>query len=139
MKNITIIFLVVIGINCHAQDMKLANADRKTNYEMMRNGKFVQEIKNPKASPEYYFTIIDSIRSEYSQQGKFVTKSKLTFISPKKQISVVRESTVPGFECHLNEVVETRVLQTSTKDGLIRIKERIGKGQWHNFVLRKLE
>jgi hypothetical protein len=39
----------------------------------------------------------------------------------------------------MEEIVETKILEASTLDSLIRIKERINKGKWHNFILWKVK
>jgi len=137
MKNFVYFFLL-IPILVIAQDIKLKNPDKNINLSLINSGKFIQEIKHPKAAAGYYMVLKDSIRYEYSENGKYVTKSKIIYRSKDSYKSVAFETTKPGFDCHLNEIVETKILQTSTKDSLIRIKERINRGKWQKFVLRKL-
>ena len=139
MKIITLTILILFSSLSYSQNKGLINKDKYPSYELMKSGKFVQEIKHPKASPGYYMIIQDSIRTEYSENGKYFTKSKLFFISPNNFKSIAYESTVPGFTCHLDELVETKILETSTKDSLVTIKERIRKGKWKKFVLRKVK
>lgn len=118
--------------------MKLKNKDKKVNIDMIKSGKFIQEIKNPKASPGYFMIINDSLRYDYAENGKYFTKSRIMFVKPGVIESIAYETTLPNFNSHLEEVVETKILETSTQDSLIRIKERINKGKWHFFVLRKI-
>lgn len=139
MKFIGTLLILILSVNMFSQDMKLKNKDKKTNIELIRSGKFIQEIKHPKASPGYFMVIKDSFRYDYSDNGSHFTKSKIKFIKPDLIESIAYETTKPNFECHLHEVVETKILQTSTQDSIIRIKERINKGKWHNFVLRKVK
>jgi hypothetical protein len=141
MKKISFIILLLLSIsnNLFSQDGKLKNKDEKINHEMIKSGKLIQEIKHPKASPGYCIIMKDSIRIEYSENGKYYTKSKLEFIKPNHFISIAYETTIPGYDCHLSEKIEVKILQTSTKDNLIRVKERINKGKWVKFLLRKLE
>jgi hypothetical protein len=137
MKNFVYFFLL-IPILVSAQDMKLKNPDKTINLSFIKSGTFIQEIKHPKAAAGYYMVLKDSIRYEYSENGKYVTKSKIIFMNDDSYKSVAFETNKPGFSCHLNEIVETKILQTSTKDSLIRTKERINRGKWQKFVLRKL-
>lgn len=138
MKTLFVLLFSILSFSIYSQDMKLRNKDKKTNYDFFKSGKFVQKIKHPKASPGYFMIIKDSIKYEYSENGKYVTKSMIKFTKPDTFESIAYETNRPGFECHMNEVIETKIIQTSTQDSLIRTKERINKGKWHNFVMRKV-
>lgn len=134
-----LLFLILLfPILVFAQDMKLKNPDKETNFNLMKSGKFVQEINHPKVVKGYFMVIKDSIKYEYSESGKYVVKSRIIYLKPDTFQSIAYETNLPGFECHMSEIVETKILKTSTKDSLIRTKERINKGKWHDFVMRKV-
>ena len=119
--------------------MKLKNKDKRINIDFIKSGKFIQEIQHPKASPGYYMVINDSIRYDYAENGKYYTKSRIKFVKPVVIESIAYETTVPNFNCHMEEIVETKILETATQDSLIKIKERINKGKWQIYILRKVE
>ncbi|MGV1013062.1 MAG: hypothetical protein ACOYBS_11500 [Flavobacterium sp.] len=139
MKFILTILIIGSSLNIYSQDMKLKNKDKKANIDLVKSGKFIQAIKHPKSSPGYFMIINDSLRFDYGENGKYFTKSRIKFIKPDLIESIAYETTVPNFNCHMEEIVETKILETSTQDSLIRIKERINKGKWHYFVLRKVK
>lgn len=137
MKYIFKILIIAISLNSYSQDMRLKNKDKVVNINLIKSGKFIQEIIDPKASPGYFMIITDSIRYDYAENGKYYTKSKIKFVKPNVFESSAYETTVPNFNCHMFEIVETKILETSTHDSLIRIKERVNKGKWRIYVLRK--
>jgi hypothetical protein len=139
MKYIFTILIICISLNIYSQDMKLKNKDKKVNIQLIKSGKFIQEIKHPKASPGYFMVINGSLRYDYAENGKYYTKSKIKFVKPDVIESIAYETTVPNFNCHMEEIVETKILETSTQDSLIRMKERINKGRWQIYVLRKVK
>lgn len=117
----------------------MVNKDNILNSEMMKSGKFIQENKHLRATQGYYMVIKDSLRIEYSENGKYYTKSKITFLEHNKFNSIAFESTIPGFNHNSKEVVEVIILETSKKENLVKIKERANKGKWTEFLLRKVE
>lgn len=141
MKNKTslILLLIIFSINSYSQNKKIVNKDTILNSEMIKSGKFIQENRHPGASQGYFMVISDSLRIEYSENGKYYTKSKITFLEPNKFNSIAFESTIQGFNHNNMEVVEVILLETSTKENLIKINERANKGKWTEFLLRKVE
>lgn len=139
MKYIYLITTIFFITYSYSQSEELKNKDGVTNYKMMKSGTFIQQIKHPKASSEYHMVIKDSLRIEYSENGKYYTKSKLTFNSKTNFTSVAYESNIPGFKHNIKELVETEILDTSTRDSLVLIKERVQNGKWQKFLLKKIK
>lgn len=141
MKNKTslILLLFIFSLYSYSQNKKMVNKDNILNSEMMKSGKFIQENKHLRATQGYYMVIKDSLRIEYSENGKYYTKSKITFLEHNKFNSIAFESTIPGFNHNSKEVVEVIILETSKKENLVKIKERANKGKWTEFLLRKVE
>ncbi len=134
-----IILLVIFTFNSYSQGKKIVKKDDVINSEMLKSGKFIQENKHPKASEGYYMEIKDSLRIEYSENGKYYTKSKIIFLKPNNFNSIAFESTIPGFNQNAKEIIEVEILETSTKENLIKIKERVKNGKWTEFLLRKVD
>lgn len=139
MKYIYLITAIVFISSFYSQSIKIKNKDNVTNYEMMKSGTFIQKIKHPKASSGYYMVLKDSLRIEYTANGKYYTKSKLTYKTKTTFTSIAYESTIPGFNHNIKELVETEILETSTKDSLILIRERTQNSKWVKFLLKKIK
>jgi len=139
MKYIYLITAIVFISSFYSQSIKIKNKDSVTNYEMMKSGTFIQEIKHHKASSGYYMVLKDSLRIEYAANGKYCTKSKLTYKTKTTFTSIAYESTIPGVNHNIKELVETEILETSTKDSLILIRERTQNSKWEKFLLKKIK
>jgi hypothetical protein len=139
MKYIYLITIIFSIFNSYSQNKKIENKDNVTNYEMMKSGTFIQKIKHPRASPSYYMVIKDSLSIEYSENEKYYTKSKLSFKTKGNFTSVAYESTIPGYNHNIKEVIETKILETSTKDSLILIKVRTQNSKWQKTLLKKIK
>jgi hypothetical protein len=83
--------------------------------------------------------IKDSLSIEYSENEKYYTKSKLSFKTKGNFTSVAYESTIPGYNHNIKEVIETKILETSTKDSLILIKVRTQNSKWQKTLLKKIK
>lgn len=139
MKYIYLITTIVFISSFYFQSIKIKNKDNITNYEMMKSGTFILEIKHAKASSGYCMVLKDSLRIEYSGNGKYCTKSKLTYKTKTSFTSIAYESTIPGFNHNIKELIETEILETSTKDSLILIRERTQNSKWKKFLLKKIK
>ena len=139
MKYVYLITSIIFICSYYKQSVSIKNKDNVTNYEMMKSGTFIQQIKNHKASAEYYMILKDSLRIEYSEKGKYFTKSIITRNSKATFTSIAYESSIPGFNNNIKELVETEILETSTKDSLILIRERSQNSKWSKFLLKKIK
>jgi hypothetical protein len=139
MKYVYLITAIVFISSFYSHSISIKNKDNVTNYEMMRSGTFIQEINHDKASSGYYLVLKDSLRIEYSANGKYCTKSKLTYKTKTNFTSIAYESTIPGFNHNIKELVETEILETSTKHNLILIRERTQNSKWKKFLLKKIK
>jgi hypothetical protein len=126
-------------MNSFSQSKKITSKDETLNSEMILNGKFIQEIKYKNASKGYFMIIKEGFRWDYFQDGKYFTKSEVKMVKPNLYNSIAIESTLPGFKTEIKEIVQFEVLETSTKENLIKIREKGNNSKLKVFLLRKTE
>ena len=131
--NYFLLLFLAFSIGAFAQTKKINFQDKSINTEMILNGKFIQENKHPRAIEGYYMIIKDGFRLDYFENGKYFTKSKMTIVQPNLFNYTAVESTVPGINLGIKEVNQMEILVTSTKENLLKIKERGGNSKWTKF------
>ncbi len=139
MKNLILSFGLLFSLFVQAQERTIPDKDDVPNCKLMTSGKFINMETDDRVTSGYYIIIKDGIETEYAEDGKYFVKSSLVFDTDCTYRAITIESDIPNFPSKKGDVLNSEILETSTKHNLIKMRAKEGNGPWLIVVLRKVE
>jgi len=126
------LFSLLFVCHIYAQP-QLEKADAKANCQMIRESAFLNREPNGRHTKGYRIVFSGDYSIEYLDGGKYYVKSKIEYINDCEYTSTVVEVTKPNFHIKIGDTFRTRILETSTETGLIKIQVSINGTE--NFII----
>jgi hypothetical protein len=118
------------------QQPRLQNPDAETNCELIKNGAFLNREASGQTTRGYRIVFSGKYAIEYLDGGKYYVKSEITFVNSCEYTSKVVEVTKPNFSVKIGDTFRTKIVETSTESGLIKI-EVIINGTTNVVILQR--
>ena len=118
------------------QQPRLQNPDAETNCELIKNGAFLNREASGQTTRGYRIVFSGNYAIEYLDGGKYYVKSEITYINSCEYTSKVVEVTKPNFPIKIGDTFRTKIMETDTNSGLIKIQVVIN-GATNVIVLQR--